>query len=260
MSTSVPIGEFSRLTHLTVKSLRHYHDVGLLVPAQIATTGYRRYAVTQVPTALLISRLRGLEMPLSDVRRVLAASVTDRDAVIGAHLARMEAELDRTRTIVASLRTLLTRPVTQASVTYRSIPDQHVLALRGVAGHDDILTWCEAAYETVYGTLENIGVAPQGSAGATYADPFFTEDRGDVEAFVPVAPGTPGSELLAGGRYAVALHVGPFTELDRVYAALGTHVAEHDTVAPGPIRELYLDPIDTDPDTPRTEVCWPIVP
>lgn len=261
MSASVPIGEFSRLTHLTVKSLRHYHDLGLLEPAQIdASTGYRRYAVDQVPTALLIGRLRGLEMPLADVRTVLDASDTDRNTVIGAHLERMEAELDRTRTIVASLRTLLTSPLAASPVSYRTIPDQHVLSIRDVAERDAIGAWCEDAYGRLYAQLEATGVSPDGDAGATYSDPFFTYDRGDVEAFVPVAAGTPGARILVGGHFAIALHVGPFTELDRAYAALGTHVAEHSTVAPGPIREIYLDPTDDDPDTPRTEVCWPIAP
>ncbi len=37
------IGEFSKMTYLSVKALRHYHDVGLLTPVDIdAATGYRR--------------------------------------------------------------------------------------------------------------------------------------------------------------------------------------------------------------------------
>jgi DNA-binding transcriptional MerR regulator len=52
VSASVAIGEFSRLTHLTVKTLRHYHEQGLLVPYAVdGTSGYRRYSVDQVPDA-----------------------------------------------------------------------------------------------------------------------------------------------------------------------------------------------------------------
>ena len=98
MSASVTIGEFSRLTHLTVKSLRHYHDQDLLTPYAIdPQSGYRRYAVDQAPTAMLIARLRALDMPLAEVRRVLqSADPGGRDAVIAEHLLRMERELDRT--------------------------------------------------------------------------------------------------------------------------------------------------------------------
>jgi DNA-binding transcriptional MerR regulator len=46
------IGDFSRITHLTVKTLRRYHEIGLLEPAKVdSQTGYRYYAAAQVPTA-----------------------------------------------------------------------------------------------------------------------------------------------------------------------------------------------------------------
>jgi len=74
VSGSLTIGEFARLTHLTVKALRHYHDVGLLEPARIdGSSGYRRYDSTQVAAAQLVKRLRELDMPLPDVKAVLAA-------------------------------------------------------------------------------------------------------------------------------------------------------------------------------------------
>lgn len=65
---------------------------------------------------------------------------------------------------------------------------------------------------------------------------------------------------IAGVSYAITLHTGPFTDFDRTYAALGSHVAENDTVGPGPIREIYLvAPGDVDdPAGYRTEVCWPV--
>lgn len=49
-------------------------------------------------------------------------------------------------------------------------------------------------------------------------------------------------------------------DFDRTYGGLGTHVAEHCEVAPGPIRELYVvgPGDDPDPATYRTEICWPI--
>src|SRR4051812_12151780 len=72
MTVLLTIGEFSRMTHLSVKALRHYHDVGLLEPADMDnSTGHWLYAARQVPTAQLVRRFRDLEMPLEDVRSVL---------------------------------------------------------------------------------------------------------------------------------------------------------------------------------------------
>jgi len=261
MTASVPIGEFSRLTHLSVKTLRHYHDVHLLAPARIdPSTGYRRYSVDQVPTALLIGRLRGLDMPLAEVRAVLdVATNVERDRVIAAHLQRMEGELDRTRDIVASLRRWLTAGP-RLPVSYRRIGDLTALALSAVVGRAEIDAWCSDTYPQLYADATARNLRPVGPAGATYGDAFFTEERGDVTAYVPVAPGSTDGRLIVGSRYAVALHEGVFTAFDQTYAALGSHVAEHDTVAPGPIREIYLaGPGDVaDPSNYRTEVCWPI--
>ena len=60
------IGDFSRATLLTIKTLRHYHDTGLLEAAEVDThTGYRRYLTSQIPQALMIKRFRELRMPLN---------------------------------------------------------------------------------------------------------------------------------------------------------------------------------------------------
>jgi DNA-binding transcriptional MerR regulator len=72
MRASLPIGDFSRATHLSVKTLRHYHRVGLLEPADVdPDTGHRRYTTDQIPVAQVIRRFRALEMPLDDIRAVI---------------------------------------------------------------------------------------------------------------------------------------------------------------------------------------------
>lgn len=255
MSPSVTIGEFSQLTHLTVKTLRHYHDQGLLVPYAVdETSGYRRYSVDQVPDALLIGRLRALDLPLPEVRRVLkSADTSERDSVIAGHLFRMEAALDRTRAIVASLRGLLTATPPPA-VRHLAVPDVAALTLTARVGREDIQPWCGQAYATLFARLPG---PPAGPPGALYAETFFTEAAGDVTAYVPLAG---GPATIPGSTYAVAVHSGPYIDFDKTYAALGSWVAAHATAAPGPIREIYLtNPSEVDdPAHHRTEVCWPI--
>ena len=86
-----------------------------------------------------------------------------------------------------------------------------------------------------------------------------------MTAFVPVdlaPPGPPPATragrvqltTIPGATYAVALHAGPFDQLDLTYGRLGRHVLDHAAGAEGPIREVYLiTPADL-----RTEVCWPV--
>ena len=67
------IGEVSALTHVSIRTLRHYDKIGLLHPAQITDAGYRQYddaALQRLHTILLF---RELEFPLSDIQRIIDA-------------------------------------------------------------------------------------------------------------------------------------------------------------------------------------------
>jgi DNA-binding transcriptional MerR regulator len=271
MQARLAIGDFAKMTHLSVKALRHYHDVGVLEPAQVDPwTGYRFYEPDQVPLAQVIRRFRELGMPLEEVKAVLQApDVAVRNEVIVAHLARMESQLAQTQAVVASLRSLLERPAAPVAVEYRSVPRARALAVRDVVTEAEVQDWWVAAFTELYGVLAAAGVAPGGPGGALYASELFEVEKGEVVAFVPV-PGAGSAALGGAGRavvtdvpaaeLAVALHQGAFADLDRTYGALGTYVAERELGVEGPIREYYLvAPWDTaDEAAHRTEVGWPI--
>ena len=130
------IGEFYRLTHLSIRTLRGYHDADLLVPATVDdATGYRYYSADQIPTAQVIHRLRELDVPLPEVRRILRSSNPGaRASLIADHLQRLESELDRTRAAVASLRRLLRPQPAPVHVELPRMPDVHGGGRRGRRG------------------------------------------------------------------------------------------------------------------------------
>lgn len=267
MSALLSIGEFSRMTHLSVKALRHYDDVGLLQPADVdASSGYRRYATAQVPVAHVIRRFRDLDMPLDEIRTVLEApDITARDRAIVGHLERMEQMLEQTQATVASLRALLDGEEPTVPVEYRSIPVTTAIAVRGQVDWDDAERWLGAALDELGEALRTTSRSRSGPDSALYSPQFFEQHSGDVVAFVPV-----GGEVAVAGRIelvdipaadlAVTMHRGPFSDLDRAYGALGTFVAEQMLATTGMIREHYLitDSESDDPATICTEVCWPI--
>jgi DNA-binding transcriptional MerR regulator len=126
MDATLPIGDFARATHLSVKTLRYYHRVGLLEPAEVDRhTGHRYYTAAQIPTAQIIRRFRALDMPVERVAKVLTApDLGTRNALLAAHLSQMEQELTHTQNAVSSLRDLLTRPPggVRADIGRRSVP------------------------------------------------------------------------------------------------------------------------------------------
>ena len=224
MTASVTIGEFSRLTHLTIKSLRHYHDQGLLIPYAVdAPSGYRRYAIDQVPDAMLIGRLRALDMPLAEVRRVIetrparGAGRRDRRAPVPDGTRARPHPGDRRLTARPAPPGGSTRPSPARCSTrwWRRRDTEHV-------GRTEIGAWCAETFTSLYTDLLTDAGEPVGPGGAFYGEEFFTEAAGDVTAYVPVRlPGLRAHAPSPGGTYAIAVHAGPFVDFDLTYAALG---------------------------------------
>ncbi|SRX94026.1 MerR family transcriptional regulator [Modestobacter marinus] [Mycobacterium shimoidei] len=265
MPTLLSIGDFSRMTYLTVKALRLYHERGLLAPVQVdPSSGYRYYSTDQVPIAQVIRRLRDLGMPLEELAEVVHAErVTDRNRAILAHLQRLHDRLAQTQASVASLQALLEKPRGTQEIGYRSVPATPVVAVIDHVAMTDVGNWWSDAFAELDSAVNNAAAA--GVRGALYSAEFFEAGRGEVVAFRPVrrSPARRGRVQpldVPAAELAVALHRGSFDEIDRTYAALGTHVAERELGVDGPIREYYLvSEFDTDNEAAhRTEVCWPI--
>jgi DNA-binding transcriptional MerR regulator/effector-binding domain-containing protein len=269
MRSSLSIGEFSRATLLSVKTLRHYHEVGLLEPADVdPSSGRRRYAAEQIPTAQVIRRFRSLDMPVDEVRSLLTApGPAGRNEVIAAHLDRLDANLQRTSAAVASLRDLL-KPSTPApglAIEHRLVEATSAAAVHGTVEMNDLALWFEGAFGEIYATLAAQGTTPEGPGGGVYANELFTHEHGEATVFVPCrarfrASGRVEAVIIPAVELAVATHAGHHSEADRTYGALATHVAEHALAVDGPIREYYLvSSRDTaDANQWRTEIGWPI--
>lgn len=269
--TLLTIGEFSRMTHLSVKALRHYHDMGVLEPAAIDRfTGYRSYEATQVAPAQVIRRLRDLGMPLDSVRTVLAApDIETRNREIAAHLGRMERQLEQTQASVAALRALLEGPPVRPAIELRTIPAVTALAARKTVGVADFMEWGTGAFGVLLAALDAAGLTAAGPFGALFPGDFFELEQAELTLFRPVADPGPAFGPLPDGvtlrtipaiEAAIAVHRGAFDDIDRTYGALGTAVAERAIGVDGPIREYYpVGLTDTDDENElRTEVCWPV--
>ncbi len=98
MDDLLSIGRFARLSGLSIGTLRHYHEHGVLAPARIdPATGYRFYASAQLDDARLIARLRELNLGLPEIGAILAADSAERSVRLAAHRSRLMAALARTQ-------------------------------------------------------------------------------------------------------------------------------------------------------------------
>ena len=270
MTPSLPIGDFSRATHLNIKTLRHYHRIGLLVPAEVdPATGHRRYRTDQIPTAQVIRRFRSLDMPLEEIHAIITTTdLAARNELVAGHLRRLEATLARTQDAAASLRDLLEARggATPVSIEHRRIPATPAAAVREVIDVKDASAWYQGALGELHALLAAHKFTPTGPGGAIYANDLFSYHRGEATVFVPCdeqvrATGRVTAVVVPEVEVAVAVHTGAHSkDLDLVYGSLATYVSEHALGVEGPIREYYVTGPHETPDESqwRTEIGWPI--
>ena len=267
MAASLTIGDFSRVTFLSVKTLRHYHRAGLLEPAEVhPVTGYRRYTSAQIPIAQVIRRFRDLDMPLDDIGMVLQApDQTVRSQLIAAHLTRLEETIAETRRAVASLRDLIEHPSLSAVIEHRRLAATSAAAITATVSVGDLVAWYHGAIGEIQGTLSAQDIVASGPPGGIYANELFADERGEATLFFPVLGefrpvGRVGPMSVPGAELAVITHSGSHDDLDRSYGALATYVSEHALAVDGLIRECYVvGPHNTDDESAwRTEIGWPI--
>jgi DNA-binding transcriptional MerR regulator len=128
----VSIGEFARRSRLSVKALRLYDELGVLVPARVdEASGYRYYDVAQLEAARAVAMLRQLDLPLAAIRELLACDPVDAAERIAAHWREVDSVHDTRRELADYL---VNRLIGKRSVMYevatREIPERSVLCLK----------------------------------------------------------------------------------------------------------------------------------
>ncbi|GIH51040.1 MerR family transcriptional regulator [Microbispora rosea] len=253
----LPIGQFARLARLSVKQLRHYAALGLLEPAWIdPASGYRYYRTAQARDALVIGLLRSLDVPLPVIADVLSGGGdggrdTPGGGFAASALARvrddLEAELARRRRTLKSLERILATGLPSAEVTLVTEPPRPAIVVRDLAATPEDIGRATSAC-----VARLLAAAPPAPALVG----LFPLDYGES---VPVAvaltgtglPQVPGAapEILPGGTFAVAAHVGPYDQIALTAHALLTWCAERGHAPTGPLREAYVsDPATTPPE------------
>jgi effector-binding domain-containing protein len=197
---------------------------------------------------------------------VLAApDAPARNALIAAHLGRLEAALAQTRAVVESLRTLLAPPEAAAAIEHRSVPTAAAAAIGAVVDRADLLAWWQGALGELAATVKAQGLPAAGPAGGVFASELFQHDRGQATVFIPVQGpvrpiGRVAPLVIPAAELAIICHHGSLADADLSYARLGSYATTHEISIDGPLREYYLRGAADTPDEAdwRTEIGWPI--
>jgi DNA-binding transcriptional MerR regulator len=100
------IGELAKATGLTVRTLHHYDEIGLLVPSERTQSGHRLYGEADVRRLYEIRALRELGLPLQEIPAALDG---DPRKTLEDHLTRVEQDVERARRLQSLLQGILER-------------------------------------------------------------------------------------------------------------------------------------------------------
>jgi DNA-binding transcriptional MerR regulator len=267
MANLIPIGRFSKMTRLSIKTLRRYDELGLLVPAVVdPSSGYRYYTYSQANRAEAIRILRRLDMPLEQVRELLESEDTQVAAkLLQLHRGRLEDELERHRRRLAFIERLIERQgrVMPYEVRVKDLPAQHVAAVRRTTSLETIGPDIADAFIRIGRALQ--GATMAGPPFVVFNDVIDEERGGHIEVAAPVAAGFQGTadvsaDELPASTVAWTVHHGPFDEIGPAYHTVAGWIQEHGHEVAGPPREVYLtDPEHTPVEADHlTEVQFPI--
>jgi DNA-binding transcriptional MerR regulator len=241
------IGEFSRMSRLTVKALRFYHEQGLLEPVRIdAETGYRYYDDARLTRAEAIKWLRGLDFTVQEIRELLASDL-DEEGDLAGLLERKAREIARKaehyRRVKKEIDIFLAREKEIAMLKVKDTIEEKMLA--------DMLVVAlrfKGRYEEVGKNLGTLGrLAGRQIAGgplSLYYDAEFKETEADIEVAFPVRKPIRGegieSRILPGGKAVTLIHRGPYSEIGRTYRRIFDYLGERNLRPSIPSREVYL--------------------
>ncbi|EUJ48467.1 MerR family transcriptional regulator [Paenilisteria rocourtiae] len=267
------IGEFSRLANVSIRSLRHYDKIGLLVPEKInIETNYRYYSAKQLQTINKIQKLKEIGLGLSVINEILSSGSDVK--TIQSHFAIRELELQEELETITQQRLLLESSLAvlkenSAKWNYhiikKEIPKRFVASVR-----DTIPTFASEGllWERLYGEIipQQAQFAKEPFSMAIFHDEVYRDADVDVEVQVSLKTAAYDSRNGVAFKEAPEVSVasviinGSYEQMTAVTEAVAVWLENHEYQLNGPMFNIYHVSIATEPNPENwvTEACFPI--
>ena len=263
------IGTFSRVTGLTIKALRLYHERGILVPRFVdEKSGYRYYNRDDAARARVVVALKAMDCSLSEIRHVMAHCADESDLVGFLHNKRetLQAEIARLHDISSVIDRIINREREVIKMQGKTFEvEVKCVEPRLVVAH----RWTGAWQEIGEVVLKLRGAAELAISGPVinlcYNDEYKEFDA-DIEVCMPLSQPVESPwacRTLEGGEFATLLHRGPFETLGESYLRVFDWIDASGRKAGLPTRQVvHKGPgplLEGDPDNYLTEVQVPLI-
>ena len=268
----IKIGDFARLSQVSVVTLRYYDEMDLLKPVKVdASTGYRFYSADQLPLLNRILALKDLGFSLEQIKLMLADNLRldqlrlmlmRQRREVEKHLAEEQARLLR---IEARLRQIeLEDKMPTYDVVVKTAPALLVAARRvTIPTNDQVPQYLGPAYADVYDYLRKQGVRDDGPCLTLWHSPADVYENEDAEAIVVIDRRLPGTDHVAvyelpATQVASVVHHGDFEEFTQGHAALLEWIDANGYRIAGPYREIYIKHEKNNLSDTITEIQFPV--
>ncbi|MBM4422931.1 MAG: MerR family transcriptional regulator [Chloroflexi bacterium] len=267
----IRIGDFSKLSQVTVKALRLYDERGLLRPARVDDfTGYRYYSADQLPRLNRILALKDLGFSLEQIAQLLKDDllVEQLRGMLKMKRAEIEQRLEDEQERLARVEARLRQIERENEMSNYEIVIKKIEPVRVAAVRDTIPAYSQQGglWNELYAQVGQYGAQFAGPALTVYYDEEYKERDVDVEVCQPIHGSTPAHGRvkvhdLPGGAMASAVHNGAYNRIGQAYEAITRWVEANGYKIAGPIRELYLrasQPVRQDDESCVTEIQFPV--
>jgi DNA-binding transcriptional MerR regulator len=267
----IRIGDFARLARVSVATLRHYDEIGLLKPVSVdGTTGYRYYSAKQLTQISRILVLKDLGFSLVQIGQVIEGiSVEQLVGMLKMKRAQCEQSLveeqDRLSRIAALLRQIEREEImSDYNVVLKLAQPIRIASCRvRVPTNDEVPKYLGAAFDAAYGLVRARGEKELAPCLAIWHQPAAVLADEDVEAAVPVERLFEGNDRvkvyeLPAVEVASVVHAGEYSGFSQAHAALLSWLESNGYRSAGPIREIYIEPAGHGSREPVTEIQYPV--
>ncbi len=242
------IGEFSKLSYLTVKALRFYEKEKLLVPASIDEwTGYRFYETSQLETASKIKAYRQLDLSIDEIKAI--CSGTDVRKILSEKAKSLSAQREEIDVRLSIINHILEDEEMKYQITEKMIPAAIVYYSETVLEkYQDIMQWIPSLGEECMRLNPNMKCAEPPYEFCEYLDGEYKEK--DIRIRHNEAVTTRGIESdrikfreIPETRALSTYHKGAYDRIGETYAYIMKYAEENGYKVAGLARECYIDGI-----------------
>ncbi|MBU5674721.1 MerR family transcriptional regulator [Paenibacillus brevis] len=268
------IGDFSKLSRISIRMLRHYDEIGLLVPESVdCSSGYRYYSEGQLMLANRIDALKSMGFSLSMIAQIMMTCKEPGDLkqYLDLKQAEMMEQAEKIDRQLLLLETTIRRLgeeeyFMEYSVTLKEMPQRTVASLRKIipAYDQEGLLWGLLTKEL---EGQQVQLANPCYSLAIFHDEGYKENDVDVEIQISVDGSYQDTEnvkfkTVPPVLVASAVYKGGYEQITPVNQAVAAWIRDNQyNLAESMFSIYHVSPaIDPNPENWVTEVCYPVIP